>query len=182
MENEYFKSERLFYRPAKLEDLQMRVKFFNEPSRRKWFYFQEPDCLSEEFALNEINKNIELWSKKINVLEGADLSMVLKDTGELIGSISISKSVRPEVHLDGLEIGYHVAEAHQGKGYATEGAKAALEWAMKRFREIDIYPIIECHVEHEHWASRKVAENAGFVFNRSYEYITVYVFDTKPKQ
>ena len=182
VENEYFKSERLLYRPAKLEDLEMRVKFFNEPSRRKWFYFQEPDCLTEEFALEQIQKNIELWSKKINVLEGVDLQMVLKDTGELIGSVCISKSTRPEVHLDGLELGYHVAEAHQGKGYATEGAKAALEWAMERFREINTYPIIECHVEHEHWASRRVAEKAGFVFDRSYKYVIVYVFDTNLKQ
>ena len=52
---------------------------------------------------------------------------------KLIGGVSISKSIRPEVHLDGLELGYHVAEAHQGKGYAAEGAKAALEWAMERF-------------------------------------------------
>ena len=182
MENEYFKSERLLYRPAKLEDLATYVKFFNEPSRRKWFYFQEPDCLTEEFALNEIKNNIIKWSNKVNVLEGASLSMVIKDTGELIGSVGIGKRIRPEVHLDGLEIGYHVAEAYQGNGYATEGVIAALEWAIERFHEIDTYPKIECHVEHEHWASRRVAEKAGFVFDRSYKYVIVYIFDTNLKQ
>ena len=179
MENKYFISERLIYRPAKLDDLHTWHKFYNEPSRRKWFYFQEPDCLTKEFALNQIQKNIEMWGGEVNVLDGVDLSMELKETGELIGSVSISKSTRPEVHLDGLELGYHVAEAHQGKGYATEGAKAALEWVLERCREIDTYPIIECHVEHRHTASRRVAEKAGFVFNRSYEYVTVYAFNTK---
>ena len=107
--------------------------------------------------------------------------MTLKETGELIGSVGIERRNRPEVHLNGLEIGYHVAEAYQRKGYATEGAKAALEWAIERFREIDRYPIIECHVEHEHLASRKVAEKSGFVFNRSYQYVTVYIFDSAGK-
>ena len=179
MKNKYFISERLLYRPARIEDLQTCVRFNNEPSRRKWFYFQEPDCLTEEFALRSIQENIEMWDKKVNVLDGADLFMTLKKTGELIGSVGISRRTRPEVHLDGLEIGYHVAEAYQGKGYATEGAKAALEWAVERFREINIYPIIECHVEHEHKASRRVAEKAGFVFNRSYKYVIVYIFDTR---
>ena len=70
MENKYFVSERLLYRPARIEDLQTFVKFNNEPSRRKWFYFQEPDCLTEEFVLKGIQENIEMWSKKVNVLEG----------------------------------------------------------------------------------------------------------------
>jgi len=178
MENEYFKSERLLYRPYMLDDLETVYRFFNEPARRKWFYFQEPDCLTREFALNQIKENMENWNKRVSVLNGGGLAMVLKETGELIGSVSVGRSTRPDVHLDGLEMGYFVTEAHQGKGYATEGAKAALEWVINRCREIDSYPIIECHVEHEHLASRKVAEKVGFVFNRSYKYLTVYIFET----
>ena len=180
VENEYFKSERLLYRPYKLEDLDTVHRLFNESSRRRWFYFQEPDCLTKEFALEQIKNNIDKWSKQVNVLEGGSLAMVLKETGELIGSVGIGKSIRPDVHLNGLELGYHVAEAHQGKGYATEGAKAAIEWVIEHCQKIDTYPIIECHVEHEHWASRRVAEKSGFIFNRSYKYITVYVLNTKP--
>ena len=178
MENIYFKSERLLYRPFEIDDLKTLVKFRNEKSMRKWFYFQEPDCLTEEFALKTINESKEIWSKKVNILkDDCCLAMVLKETGELIGNVGIVKRCRPEVKMDGLEIGYSVGEEYQRKGFATEGAKAAIKWAFSRFCEININPKIEAYIEHENWPSRRVAEKAGFVFDRTEKYVTVYTID-----
>lgn len=58
--------------------------------------------------------------------------MTLKDTGEMLGDlcfhgVPIDKTV---------EIGYGVLEQHCGKGYATEAARALIDWA---FTQTDVY-------------------------------------------
>ena len=175
MINCFFNSERLLYRPYQIEDLHDMVKLRNEKSMRKWFYFQEPYCLTEEFAVEHINNSISTWNKKINVLQDeCDLAVVLKQTSELIGNVGVAYRNRPDVKLDGLEIGYNIGEAHQNKGYATEAAKAAVEWTFERLREINAKPIIEAYIEHENLPSRKVIEKAGFTLIRNEKYVSVY--------
>jgi len=60
MGNDCFKSERLLYRPYQMGDVQSLVDLRNEESRRKWFYFQEPDILMQECAVKHIKENIAL--------------------------------------------------------------------------------------------------------------------------
>lgn len=56
----------------------------------------------------------------------------LRQGGELVGScgIRIASNYGPEVPVAGMpEIGWRVADAHWGKGYAREAAEASLAWA-----------------------------------------------------
>lgn len=175
MVNEYFQSERLLYRPFQMDDLQILHRLFNEKSRRRWFYFQEPDCLTLEYALKEIQKNMTIWSRKVNLLQDAcDLAIVLKETGEMIGNIGISKFHGPDEELDDIEIGYCIAEAHQGMGHCTEAAKAAVQWGFERLKELGAELKIVGKAEHENWPSRKVLEHAGFSFVCAERYLSVY--------
>ena len=170
MINEYFKSERLAYRPYRLEDVQVLVERAHEESRRRWFYFQEPDCLTSEFWTEVVQKNMEMWSRKINILnEEAGLGIVLKDTGDLIGYVGLGK-----VRCDHVEIGYRIFEQHQNNGYATEAVKAAVEWGFHELKELSAELKIIGKIEHENWPSRKVAEKAGFAFAYAEEYLSVY--------
>ena len=51
----------------------------------------------------------------------------LRDTGAFIGFIGLS-SIPFEAHFTpAIEVGWRLASAHWGQGYATEGARAALE-------------------------------------------------------
>lgn len=78
----------------------------NEASRRRWFYFQEPDILTEQTAMKHIQDYIELWSRSIDVLkEEAGLAIVLKSTNDLIGYVGLGK-----VRCDDAEIGYEIGE------------------------------------------------------------------------
>jgi RimJ/RimL family protein N-acetyltransferase len=173
--NKYFKSERLLYRPFQLEDLQTYTKMCNEESRRRWFYFQEPDCLTTQFWVKEIENNIATWSRKVNLLkDDCGLAVVLKETGNLIGFVGISKFHGPEDELKDIEIGYHIGEAYQGNGYGTEAAKAAVEWGFARLRELEVEPKIVGKAEHENWPSRRVLEKAGFTFVHAEQYLSVY--------
>ena len=168
--NECFGSERLFYRPFQMEDALAMHRYNNEKSRRRWFYFQEPDCLDLEFCIRGIEENMKMWSRKLNILEDHfDFAVVLKETGEYIGNVGISKAQREDA-----EIGYGICEAHQGNGYATEAVKAAVAWGFSRLRELGADLKIVGKVEHENWPSRRVLEKAGFTFAHAETYLSVY--------
>ena len=56
-------------------------------------------------------------------------AVVLKETGEMIGDCGITMQ-----NINGTikpEIGYHIAKAHQRKGYAKEVARACRDWAFE---------------------------------------------------
>ena len=168
--NKCFDSQRLFYRPFQMDDAQTMYRYNNEESRRRWFYFQEPDCLTLNFCIKGIAENMELWSRKLNILEDHfDFAVVLKETGEYIGNVGISKAQREDA-----EIGYGICEAHQGNGYATEAVKAAVAWGFARLRELGAERKIVGKVEHENWSSRRVLEKAAFAFSHAEKYLSVY--------
>jgi len=175
--NEYFKSERLIYRPFQIEDLQTYVDMCNEDSRRRWFYFQEPDCLLAAFWAKEIDNNVATWSKKVNLLQdrtGCGLAVILKETGALIGFVGLTKFHGPEDELKDVEIGYHIGEAYQGYGYGTEAAKAATEWGFTELRKLGAELKIIGKAEHKNKPSRRFLEKAGFQFVLAEQYVSVY--------
>ena len=57
------------------------------------------------------------------------------------------------------EIGYGIAEEHQGKGYATEAVNAAVQWALGQQN----VSRIEAEAEEDNTASLRVLEKCGFV-------------------
>ena len=60
---------------------------------------------------------------------------------------------------EGWEIGYHIAKAHTGKGYAAEAVKAFLPAIMKELHLKQVYGICVG----ENYASRRVMEKCGFI-------------------
>ncbi len=55
-------------------------------------------------------------------------AMVHADTGELIGDAGIT--TQPVGDETVIEVGYHLARAWWGQGYATEAARACTSWAF----------------------------------------------------
>ena len=58
--------------------------------------------------------------------DGKALAAIEKTSGEMVGHMVFHPWFQPETH----EIGWAFAIAHQGKGYATEAARALLEFAF----------------------------------------------------
>ncbi len=76
------------------------------------------------------------------------LGVCLPDSGELVGHVGLSP-------LNGLvEIGYAIADAHQGKGLATAAVRAMLAWAN--------LATVEGIAASENAGSCRVLEAAGF--------------------
>lgn len=83
-----------------------------------------PYTFDDTRVRNWINKNIERY----RVFGFGLWAVCLKTTGEMIGDCG-----RTMQNIDGTilpEIGYHIAKAHQHKGYAKEAAQAVCDWTF----------------------------------------------------
>ena len=95
----FFRSERLFLRPAWPEDWQTIAQGIGDDAEaRAWvgqaYDSRHPACL-----------------------------IVRPQQGEVIGGVSLAP------HLDGAELGYWITRRHRGQGYAGEAARAMVTMA-----------------------------------------------------
>lgn len=75
---------------------------------------------SARSAFSHINKHG--WGK---------WALVLKETGEFIGRMGLDEvDFQASFSWDKIELGYRLAFEHWGKGYASEGARAVLEYGF----------------------------------------------------
>ncbi len=81
------------------------------------------------------------------------LAIELKNSGEVIGHVGLSALTEGEV-----EIGYAIAEAHVGRGYASEAVAAVSQWALFH---LDL-PSIHGITARENFGSGKVLEKTGY--------------------
>lgn len=77
-----------------------------------------------------VHKNIEETRAWLRSLQGKteEFGFCLKGTGQLIGA----GSIKYREEFDAFEIGYNLNRDYWGMGYATEAAKALLQWAYKQ--------------------------------------------------
>ena len=81
----------------------------------------------------------------------------IAETNELIGRVYIHS----KYDLNGeVEIGYGINENHRNKGYATEAAKAIVQFAFEQAEQEELVATISA----ENIASRRVIEKLGFTY------------------
>ncbi len=82
----------------------------------------------------------------------------LRATGQVVGRVGvINHEMWPEP-----ELGWHLFDGFEGKGYATEAAFAARNWA---FQEHGLGPLVS-HLHPDNTASIALAERLGATFER----------------
>lgn len=79
----------------------------------------------------------------------------LTTTNQCIGRVYLH--AKPELDGD-VEIGYGISEKHRNKGYATEAAKAAVQFAFEKAGQ----DVLAAIVKPENISSRCVIEKLGF--------------------
>lgn len=81
-----------------------------------------PSTLTAE----QTNAGIDMWLSQFAEHGWSDWAVELKDSGAFIGFIGLSIPRRQLPFSPCVEIGWRLARAHWGHGYATEGARGAL--------------------------------------------------------
>ncbi|MDX2236656.1 MAG: GNAT family N-acetyltransferase [Hyphomonadaceae bacterium] len=84
-------------------------------------------------------------------------SVFEKETGRWVGRLGPWRPAGAEGGWPGDEVGWGLAAEAQGKGYATEGAQAAIDWA---FDHLGWREVIHC-IEPSNTASIAVARRLG---------------------
>ena len=104
-------------------------------------------------------RNFELeWDEKGYGL----FALELRDSGEFIGFTGLSDPEFPPEVMPAVEIGWRLARAHWGKGYATEAARAALAFGL----EDRALPAIVSIFQAGNDGSRRIIENLGMERDR----------------
>ena len=124
-------TERLYLREMTAEDFPALYAVLADSDIMRHY----PYTFDESRVRGWIEKNIERY----RVFGFGLWAVVLKQTGEVIGDCGITMQdingmIRPE-------IGYHIAKAHQRRGYAKEAAAACRDWAFRStpFNELYSY-------------------------------------------
>jgi [ribosomal protein S5]-alanine N-acetyltransferase len=81
-------------------------------------------------------------------------AVVERATGEIVGNVVLHE---PIVEADGIEVGWHVRVADQGRGIATEVARAAVAHARVQLGATRVVALISCG----NTASERVAAKLG---------------------
>lgn len=84
-------------------------------------------------------------------------AIVLKETGEHIGTIALEED-RRRPDIPSKEIGYSLASKYWGRGIMTEACKEVVRYA---FQELDLYILAIC-TSRTNERSAGVIENCGF--------------------
>lgn len=119
-------TKRLILRPWTEEDLEPFAQMNADARVREFF----PGMLSRQ----ESDASVEIFSEHIENCGWGLWATSLAETGEFIGFIGIQKvnfSAPFNQKSPAVEIGWRLAFKHWGKGYATEGALAALKYGFE---------------------------------------------------
>lgn len=143
------KTDRLLLRPWRSTDFEPFAHLNADPRVMKYF----PKVLSREesdLLAQRLSKMIEtqgwgLWA--VSVLDGADF----------IGFIGLNRVDFQAPFTPAVEIGWRLAYDFWGKGYATEGALAAVHYAFEILKLSEIVSF----TPPQNLRSRKVMERIG---------------------
>ena len=144
-------TDRLLLRRFREDDLEALHSYMSIPEVCRWVPF-EPATLEDTRV--RIERKLEpWWTEEKRVV---NLAAERKDDGRLIGDVIVMSFSDP-VHRNS-EFGYVFHPDVAGHGYATEAAKASLDWA---FATLDLRRVT-ARVDTENVASWRLLERLGF--------------------
>jgi ribosomal-protein-alanine N-acetyltransferase len=141
-------TDRLYLREYKDDDVAGLHEIFSDVETMK--YYQAP------FSIEETQGWIKRNQKRYMDDSFGLWAVCLKETTKLIGDCGLVKQ-----NVDGrteVEIGYHINKYYWSKGFASEAAKACMEYG---FDKLGLHKLISI-IDPKNMASIRVAEKIGF--------------------
>jgi len=116
-------TERLFLRTFQEEDVESLIAINQDKNVMQFF----PGRPTREETIAFIDKIISHQEEKNFSLYAAEI----KKTGEMIGFVGLFTAIFESHFTPAIEIGWRLSSKHWNQGYATEAAKAVLDYAFK---------------------------------------------------
>jgi 3-dehydroquinate dehydratase / shikimate dehydrogenase len=150
------RTERLILRPWQEDDLELFAQLNADPRVREYF--------SGLLSRQESDASVKLMSDHIQRCGWGFWAASLIQTDEFIGFIGLEDvyfSAPFNKFAPAVEIGWRLAFNHWGKGYATEGAKAVLQYGFNSLKLAEIVSFTAV----QNIRSRHVMEKIGMDHN-----------------
>jgi RimJ/RimL family protein N-acetyltransferase len=156
--------------PAQIDTARLRLRHWRDADRAPFAamgtdpevmrYFPAP--LSRAAS----DKSIDAWQAQHAERGWSNWAIELRATGEFIGFAGLTVPLRQLPFTPCVEIGWRLARAHWGQGYATEAAREALRIG---FEDIGLTEIVSftAAVNARSWA---VMERLGMVRDADFAY------------
>ncbi|HHS3013009.1 GNAT family N-acetyltransferase [Legionella pneumophila serogroup 1] len=116
-------TKRLFLRTFQEEDVESLIAINQDPKVMQFF----PSIPTREETIAFIDRVISHQEEKNFSLYAAEI----KNTGEMIGFVGLFTAAFEAHFTPAIEIGWRISSKHWNQGYATEAAKAVLDYAFK---------------------------------------------------
>jgi len=156
----FFETERLIVRPWTVDDAEAAFRMYSDVEVMR--YLGRDGAAQVVQSLDEqrerLAKQIERYATIPELKGWVAGAMELKSTGEIVGT-SLLKPLPDgnEVITGDIEVGWHLAKAHWGHGYATESGAGAIRYGFEE-KGLDL---IHAVVYTENLASRRVMDRLG---------------------
>ncbi len=148
---EVISTERLILRPWKEEDFDAFARLNADPRVMEFF----PSVLTRE----ESNQFAARICKKMKEQGWGLWAVSLSDSAAFIGYIGLNPVTFDAGFTPAIEVGWRLAYDFWGKGYATEGARAALKYGFEKLHLNEIVSFTSVNNRR----SRRVMEKIGMV-------------------
>jgi RimJ/RimL family protein N-acetyltransferase len=149
-------TERLLLRQWRDDDLDVLVPMYADPEVMR--YIADGQTRTPEETAEHLQRMRRHWDEHGFGLFAAEL----KETGELVGWVGMAVPLfLPEV-MPTVEIGWRLARKHWARGLATEGARAAMDFA---FGEKGLDRLVSIR-EPDNVASGRIMEKLGMTVDR----------------
>lgn len=147
-------TEQLFLRKLTIDDLQVLHSILSDEEVMEYY----PKAFDMNKTKSWIEWNIDNYRKY-----GFGLwAVILKENDHFIGDCGITMQ---NIHNNLVpEIGYHIDKRFWNKGYATQAAKACLQYAFDVLQLDEVY----CYQKYTNLPSRRVAEKMGMKLQEEY--------------
>lgn len=142
-------TERLVLRPLTPHDAPSLFTVFADPAVVR--YWSTEPWTDISFAESAIARALESYRDETDIRFAVELA----GSGEMIGTVNLHHFFNQNRRC---ELGYAIASAHWGHGYATEAIRAALEHG---FSAVDLNRV-EADIDPRNLASAVVLEKLGF--------------------
>lgn len=148
----FLTTDRLILRYYKQEDLDILHALNTDADVMKYI---RPIQESRQQTQRDLDKMLTYYDDEDTI---GYLAAEERATGAFIGSFAL----RDLDGTDKTELGYRLHKAFWGKGYATEGSQALIQYAFEKLNLKDLVAV----VKPEHVASQRVLEKCGFEYQR----------------